>query len=520
MSFSRMTRVASFAAALLSCSLATASASGEWEHEVVYDIQEFHESYSLNLANNAEATMKFCFALTDEASAHGVEEVEESCHADDDDVVSVSASELATQIVSGTTYQLTLDPDSWFSVFNIAFPANGLYAFFSEHAPAEFTFDGGSEFAILKDGETHDVAPAWEMMSTTVATARVVPWKNTMLGCFVVWCVTLSGLVLILNTKVWLTIRPYALMFASGTLMSTSFALILYESTHLITVSDDESLAAGRWTAMIMSGFVTSPVVALCLRLAWPADEEDAVTIKKIEVAIKKDDSCCGHKDDTCCGDTDVDPKQQMKDLEAARAENAKNAKLRTISIDDACCAHADDCDSSLASANVRSRFLMSLIVGDFFHNFTDGVFIGAAFMCNASIAWKIVLVTVGHEIPQELADFAILTNHLGFSTKKALAYNCLSGLSVMFGGIVIMAAEVSSLDTGMLLAYAAGNYLYCATVHMFSQGSKDRFFDAKKLLAFVLGAVAIGLILLDHGHCEAPALDAAAAGADPHGGH
>ncbi len=57
MSFSRMTRVASFAAALLSCSLATASASGEWEHEVVYDIQEFHESYSLNLANNAEATM-------------------------------------------------------------------------------------------------------------------------------------------------------------------------------------------------------------------------------------------------------------------------------------------------------------------------------------------------------------------------------------------------------------------------------------------------------------------------------
>ena len=133
----------------------------------------------------------------------------------------------------------------------------------------------------------------------------------------------------------------------------------------------------------------------------------------------------------------------------------------------------------------------MSLIVGDFFHNFTDGVFIGAAFMCNASIAWKIVLVTVGHEIPQELADFAILTNHLGFSTKKALAYNCLSGLSVMFGGITIMAAEVSSLDTGMLLAYAAGNYLYCATVHMFSQGSKDRFFDAKKLLAFVLGACA-----------------------------
>ena len=64
----------------------------------------------------------------------------------------------------------------------------------------------------------------------------------------------------------------------------------------------------------------------------------------------------------------------------------------------------------------------MSLIVGDFFHNFTDGVFIGAAFQCNASLAWKIIAVTVGHEIPQELADFAVLTNSLGFSTIKALA--------------------------------------------------------------------------------------------------
>ena len=86
-----------------------------------------------------------------------------------------------------------------------------------------------------------------------------------------------------------------------------------------------------------------------------------------------------------------------------------------------------------------------------------------------------------------------------------------------MLGGIVIMTAEISNLDTGMLLAYGAGNYLYCATVHMFSQGSKDRFFDAKKILVFAYGAIATGLILLDHEHCEAPALDGAAE-ADPHG--
>ena len=219
--------------------------------------------------------------------------------------------------------------------------------------------------------------------------------------------------------------------------------------------------------------------------------------------AVTATDDCCSPKD----------PKQQVRDLEAAKAK---------LAIDDACCAglaDGDDCEKSITNVNVRSRFLMSLIVGDFFHNFTDGVFIGAAFQCNTSLAWKIVAVTVGHEIPQELADFAVLTNSLGFSTTKALAYNIISGLSVMLGGIAIMIAEISNLDTGMILAYGAGNYLYCATVHMFSQGSKDRFFDAKKLLVFALGAIAIGLILLDHEHCEAPALESAA-NADPHAGH
>ena len=48
---------------------------------------------------------------------------------------------------------------------------------------------------------------------------------------------------------------------------------------------------------------------------------------------------------------------------------------------------------------SVRQRFLMALILGDFFHNFTDGIFIGAAFQRNTSLAWKIVAVTVAHEI-------------------------------------------------------------------------------------------------------------------------
>ena len=222
---------------------------------------------------------------------------------------------------------------------------------------------------------------------------------------------------------------------------------------------------------MILAGFLTSPVIAILLKLALP------------EMAAADDDD----------------------DVEKT-ASCGKELKLTNIA--DGCCDNnvkdANGCETSLKNKNVRVRFLLSLIVGDFFHNFTDGVFIGAAFQCNATLAWSIVGVTVMHEVPQELGDFAVLKNQLGFSTPAALLYNFIAGSSVMLGGIVVMSSSVSDVSVGMLLAYGAGNYIYCATVHMFSQGSKSAIFDAKRLFAFAIGCVIIGLILLDDEHCTA----------------
>ena len=498
MPLSRAFRAFALPAALaLACTtVPTAYASGDdhaWEYEAAFDIQESADTYSLNMANNADATMKFCFHLTDTHDAHGVHEVEDNCHADEASPTNVTANAPAITIVSGTTYQVIMDPDSWLSVFNVKFPANGAYAFFAEHMPSEFHFTGGTEMELLKDGDSHDVTAAWA--STDVAPAsRKTPWGNTMLGCLFVWVVTLSGLVLIINTKVWELVKPYALMFASGTLLSTAFALVLYESTHLIPIGNNEGLAAGRWTAMILCGFITSPVIAIVLKFFLPQLEND----DEFSEPVKP-------------GNTMIGEGNAQKALDSAEMGRAI----------DNCCDHehsmVEGCEKSITNSNVRARFLMSLIAGDFFHNFTDGIFIGAAFQCNTTLAWQIVGVTVAHEVPQELADFAVLTNSLGFSVPTALAYNVISGASVMLGGIVIMLADVSNLDTGMLLAYGAGNYIYCATVHMFSTGSKNILHDAKRLLAFAVGAIAIGLILLDHEHCEA---SADAGGGDAHAHH
>lgn len=73
----------------------------------------------------------------------------------------------------------------------------------------------------------------------------------------------------------------------------------------------------------------------------------------------------------------------------------------------------------------------------------------------------------------------------------------------------------------GMILAYGAGVYIQIAASEcmpsMRNEATSVRLRVAG-LVAFVVGCVAIGLVLLDHEHCIPTAADGAAA--DPHAGH
>lgn len=150
----------------------------------------------------------------------------------------------------------------------------------------------------------------------------------------------------------------------------------------------------------------------------------------------------------------------------------------------------------------------LSILIGDAFHNFCDGVFIGVAFkLCDSSTAWTIMAVTLYHEIAQELADYFLLTRHAGFTKFKALLANFVAGLSVVLGGLVILGSDLSDMAIGVLLSLSSGVYLYIATVECLSRVSgilsslQDR---ALLLLMFAVGAIPVGLTLLNHSHCEA----------------
>jgi len=150
-----------------------------------------------------------------------------------------------------------------------------------------------------------------------------------------------------------------------------------------------------------------------------------------------------------------------------------------------------------------------------FFHNFTDGVFVGNAFVfCDRNVAYTIAGATIYHELAQELADFSLLTNTCGLKVWEALVTNFISGLSVMLGAIVIVAGDVSVHVTGIVLAFSAGVYIYIAAAecipemrefdeslpHHVTRGKRS-FYQLLSVFCFMCGAVPIGLVLLNHSH-------------------
>ena len=77
-----------------------------------------------------------------------------------------------------------------------------------------------------------------------------------------------------------------------------------------------------------------------------------------------------------------------------------------------------------------------SVLLGDSIHNFCDGIIIAAAFLADERLGWATALAIVAHEIPQEVGDFIVLLN-AGFSKARAFAFNLLSSLAAILGGIV-----------------------------------------------------------------------------------
>lgn len=111
-----------------------------------------------------------------------------------------------------------------------------------------------------------------------------------------------------------------------------------------------------------------------------------------------------------------------------------------------------------------------SVLVGDSIHNFSDGVIIAAAFLTDVRLGVATALAIIAHEIPQEVGDYVVLLN-AGLSRARALAYNALSGLASVVGGVVgYFVVEPWEGLFPYLLVVAASSFIYVAVADLIPQ--------------------------------------------------
>jgi len=384
--------------------------------------------------------------------------------------------------------RLVFDSTVYLSLFVLETTNNAtqVVTIHAEHHPDEFADDH-----FLKDAHGRDVLPLEEdedhhehsSSSSSSSSRRPKAWRLSMLASAVVLCCIVVGVFVLQlfgfcgggghtttrtnNNSKDLLITKCMAALASGALLALAAFLVLFEATHLIQARwKEESQAAWRFGTLLVSGFA----IGCFSQLFFPHHHYDH------HPRAKDDDDAVAQQPD----DLDEDRKKAI--------ENTFSEKTTTLQ-------------------GVNVTLVVSIFTGDFFCNFVDGIVIAQAFLeCNASRGWTIAAATVYHELAQELSDFALLVNVAGLGTLAALVVNFVSALGVFLGAAVFMWTKPGAGTQGLLLALGGGVYVFLAATQaapQFLRGGTSFADRVLIFLAFLVGVVAIGLVLLDHEHCS-----------------
>ena len=143
--------------------------------------------------------------------------------------------------------------------------------------------------------------------------------------------------------------------------------------------------------------------------------------------------------------------------------------------------------------------FAFMNLIGDGFHNFLDGLIIGATYLVDIQAGIAVTMAVALHEIPQEISDFGVLL-HGGFSKSKALMFNFLSALLAVVGAVVALTLSnyVENIQF-YIVPIAIGGFIYIAGSDLIPElhkefGRKKAFFE---LVTLILGIIVMAALLL-----------------------
>ena len=144
-------------------------------------------------------------------------------------------------------------------------------------------------------------------------------------------------------------------------------------------------------------------------------------------------------------------------------------------------------------------RFAVMNLVGDGFHNFLDGIIIGASYLISIPVGIATTLAVALHEIPQEISDFGVLLKG-GFSKGRALFWNFISALIAVLGlaFAFVLSNSIENIQF-YLVPIAIGGFIYIAGSDLIPELNKE--FTTKsafwQLVTFVLGIAIMAILLL-----------------------
>lgn len=138
------------------------------------------------------------------------------------------------------------------------------------------------------------------------------------------------------------------------------------------------------------------------------------------------------------------------------------------------------------------------VLFSDGLENLIDGMAIGTAFLVSIPLGVATTLAVLAHEVPVEMGDFAVLLK-AGFSRKKALLLNFLSGLIAVVGvSVALYLGSAVPAFSAFATPIAAGAFLYIAGTALLPQiRAEGNGRDKLVWLAMILAGVAVMALIL-----------------------
>ena len=142
--------------------------------------------------------------------------------------------------------------------------------------------------------------------------------------------------------------------------------------------------------------------------------------------------------------------------------------------------------------------FALVNLVGGVAHNLIDGAIVAASFLVSVQTGIVTTVAVMLHEIPQEIGNFGVLV-YGGYTPKRALLYNFLSGLAGLLGaGLVLAFGGMVPGLAEILLPVTAGAFLYIAGSDLIPELNRRHSYPATKAVGqLVMMLLGIGLMAL-----------------------